>query len=273
MELWQAALIALFAYLGRKQVPWLFGITGGWWGIGRPLVAGAICGLILGDVKAGVLCGIAVQALFIGQITPGGALPSDVNLAAYIGIPLAIASGGGAEMAVALSIPLGALGVAMFQFLMMFNTVLPHYDDKCAERGDARGIRRASYAGAFFMFVERFPLVMLTLYFGAPFAEGLFSLLPPMALHFLAVAGGLLPALGFAILLKQILSEKWMLILFVLGWVLVAVVKLPTVAVVCVAGAAALLYSVARYSNGGKMQTGACVPYSMEDEEGNYDEF
>ena len=85
MELWQAALIGLFAYLGRNQVPWLCGTTGGWYGIGRPLVAGLICGVILGDVTAGVLCGVAVQAIFIGQITPGGAVPSDLNLAAYIG--------------------------------------------------------------------------------------------------------------------------------------------------------------------------------------------
>ena len=116
MELWQAALIGLFAYLGRNQVPWLCGTTGGWYGIGRPLVAGLICGVILGDVTAGVLCGVAVQAIFIGQITPGGAVPSDLNLAAYIGIPLAIVAGGSSEMAVALAIPVGALGVALHNF-------------------------------------------------------------------------------------------------------------------------------------------------------------
>ena len=97
MQLWQAALIGLFAYLGRNQVPWLFGTTGGWYGIGRPLVAGTIIGYILGDVKTGVLCGIAVQAIFIGQITPGGAMPSDLNLASFVGIPLAIVAGGSPE--------------------------------------------------------------------------------------------------------------------------------------------------------------------------------
>lgn len=51
MAIWQAVLIGLFAYLGRNQVPWLFGTTGGWYGIGRPLVAGLIVGIILGDIK------------------------------------------------------------------------------------------------------------------------------------------------------------------------------------------------------------------------------
>ena len=118
MTIVQAALIGLFAYLGRNQVPWLCGTTCGWYGIGRPLVAGLICGVILGNVTAGVLCGVAVQAIFIGQITPGGAVPSDLNLAAYIGIPLAIVAGGSSDMAVALAIPVGALGVALHNFTM-----------------------------------------------------------------------------------------------------------------------------------------------------------
>lgn len=273
MELWQAALIALFAYLGRKQTPWLFSLVGGWYGVGRPLVAGLICGVILGDVTSGVLCGIAVQAIFLGQISPGGALPSDVNLAAYIGIPLAIVAGGEPEMAVALSIPLGALGVAMFNFLMMFNAILPHRADRYAADGNAAGIRRMNLTGALFMFIERFPIVMLTLYFGSSFAEGLFATLPEIALHYMTVVGGMLPALGFAILLKQILQEKWMIALFIFGWVLAASLHLTTVALVCVAAAVALIYAMSRYTgaaaNEGSIET---APAVLEDGEGNYDE-
>lgn len=279
MTLWQAALIALFAYLGRKQTPWLCCVTGGWWGVGRPLVAGLICGIILGDVTNGVLCGLAVQAIYIGQITPGGALPSDVNLAAYIGIPLAMVSGGGADMAVALAIPLGAIGVALFNFLMMFNTVLPHYADKCAERGDAAGVRRANLVGAFFMFVERFPVVMLACYFGAAVVQDAFALLPVFVTDFLGVVGNLLPALGFAILLKQIVLEKWMVSLFILGWVLTSSFGLSTVALVFVAIALALIYAMARYGGvPGSPVSGSATDAQMtyqpafEDKDGSYEE-
>ena len=278
MTLWQAALIALFAYLGRKQTPWLCCVTGGWWGVGRPLVAGLICGIILGDVTSGVLCGLAVQAIYIGQITPGGALPSDVNLAAYIGIPLAMVSGGGADMAVALAIPLGAIGVALFNFLMMFNTVLPHYADKCAERGDAAGVRRANLVGSFFMFVERFPVVMLACYFGAAVVQDAFALLPAFVTDFLGVVGNLLPALGFAILLKQIVLEKWMVFLFILGWVLTSSFGLSTVSLVFVAIALALIYSMARYGGvpGSSVPGAADVQMTyqpaFEDKDGSYEE-
>lgn len=89
MSIWQALLIALIGYMSSIYSPWLLGGLGGWYTTGRPFVAGMIIGLILGDVKTGILMGAAVQALYIGLVTPGGAMPADVNFAAYIGIPLA----------------------------------------------------------------------------------------------------------------------------------------------------------------------------------------
>lgn len=274
MELWQAALIGLFAYLGRNQVPWLCGTTGGWYGIGRPLVAGLICGIILGDVQAGVLCGVAVQAIFIGAITPGGAVPSDLNLAAYIGIPLAIAAGGTAEMAVALAVPLGALGVMLHNLTMTFNAIWPHRADRCAAVGDAKGIRVANLCGQIIEFAERFLIVTTACYLGAGFAEGLFAALPPMVSQWLAIGGKMLPALGFAILLNQILQEKWMIALFILGWVLVSSFSLTTTSLLFIAIALALIYVMARYRGRDAGASGPAIESLaiIEDEEGNYEE-
>lgn len=249
MSFIQALLIGLFAYLGRNQVPWLFGTTGGFYGIGRPLVAGLICGAILGNVQAGVLCGIAVQAIFIGQIVPGGALPSDLNLAAYIGIPLAIVAGGDAETAVALSIPLGALGVGLHNLTMSFNSFWAHRADKCAEKGDAKGVRINNLCGTIPHFIERVGLVTLTCYLGATFASNILASLPQFILSLLAVGGKMLPALGFAILLKQIIQEKWMIILFILGWVIMTSIPMTTTSLVFIAIAVALLFVIAKEGN------------------------
>lgn len=69
MTVLQAAILALFCYLGALTTPWILGTTGGWYVITRPLVAGLISGLVLGDVRLGVLTGVAVQAVYIGLIT------------------------------------------------------------------------------------------------------------------------------------------------------------------------------------------------------------
>lgn len=61
MELYQAILIALFGYLAAECVPWLMGDFGGYYVLSKPLASGLIVGLILGDVKTGVMVGAAVQ--------------------------------------------------------------------------------------------------------------------------------------------------------------------------------------------------------------------
>lgn len=57
----QALIAAVFCYLGGVDCPWAFGVTGGYYILGRPLVAGLVLGCVFGDVTAGVLCGLAVQ--------------------------------------------------------------------------------------------------------------------------------------------------------------------------------------------------------------------
>ncbi len=246
MTFLQALLIGIFAYLGSKRTPWVFGVTGGWNMLGRPLVAGLIIGIILGDVKNGVIAGAMVQALFIGQITPGGAMPADVNWASYIGIPLAIAAGGSGEEAVALSVPLSLLGLGLFNFIMTTNSYFPHLGDKYASKGDGFGIHKATYLAAVPSFILRAGSAMLICYFGTPIAETLIGGMPPTVLHFFEVAGRMLPAVGFAMLLKQSLSKTWMIVLFLLGWVLIVSTNMTITSLAIFGTAIAFIFVVSQ---------------------------
>lgn len=266
MTLFQALLIGLFAYLGSKRTPWFFGVTGGWNMIGRPLVAGLIVGIILGDVENGVIAGVMVQALFIGQITPGGAMPADVNWAGYIGIPLALAAGGGGAEAVVLAVPLSMLGLALFNFIMSINTFFPHWGDKAAERGDSKGIATATYCAAIPSFVLRAGSAALICYFGAPFAETLLNSMPDTVMRFFEVAGRMLPAVGFAMLLKQSLRENSMIILFILGWVLMGSTSMTVSALALFAAAIAYIFVF------GKTKELVTVAGNVDAEDDNYED-
>ena len=90
MLFFQAVLISLLCYLGALGTPWLMGLTGGWYTISRPLVSGFLIGLILGDVTQGIIIGVAIQAVYIAMVTPGGQMPADLNFVAYPAIALAI---------------------------------------------------------------------------------------------------------------------------------------------------------------------------------------
>lgn len=268
MTLFQALLIGIFAYLGSKRTPWFFGVAGGWNMIGRPLVAGLIVGLILGDVRNGVIAGAMVQALFIGQITPGGAMPADVNWAAYIGIPLALAAGGTGEQAVALSVPLSMLGLGLFNFIMTINAYFPHMGDKAAEKGDGAGIHKATYLAAVPSFILRAGSAMLICYLGTPLAEMLINNMPAVVLHFFEVAGKMLPAIGFAMLLKQSLAKQWMMVLFLLGWILIGSTSMSVTALAIFATAVAFIFVMAQ----GEPRPAAAVAAEHGEEADCYEE-
>ena len=264
MTFFQALQVGLFAYLGSKRTPRFFGVAGGWNMIGRPLVAGLIVGVILGDIPNGVIAGAMVQALFIGQITPGGAMPADVNWAAYIGIPLALAAGGTGEQAVALSVPLSMLGLGLFNFIMTINAYFPHMADKSAEQGDGAGIHRATYLAAVPSFILRAGSAVLICYLGTPVAEMLIHGMPSGVLHFFEVAGKMLPAIGFAMLLKQSLAKQWMLVLFLLGWVMIGSTSMSVTALAVFATAVAIVFVMAQGE--AKVPTPAAVQNTEEDD-------
>lgn len=269
MNLLQALAIGLFAYLGSKRTPWFFGVTGGWNMIGRPLVAGFICGAILGDVTNGVIAGAMVQALFIGQITPGGAMPADVNWASYIGIPLAIAAGGSGEQAVALAVPLSMLGLGVFNFIMTINAYFAHWGDKAAAANNSRSIQMATYCAAIPSFILRFGSAALICYFGTPVANVLLNNMPEIVLHFFDVAGKMLPAIGFAMLLKQSLMESWMIVLFLMGWVLIGSTTMSITALSIFAIGVAFIYVM---SKGDKSVQSVAVAQTAIEEDDCYEE-
>lgn len=216
----KAILIGIFCYLGALSVPWAAGVTGGWYTLSRPLVSGMIVGLILGDVTKGIVIGVAVQAVYIALITPGGTMPADLNFVAYPAIALGILSGASTEVAVTLAATIGILGSIIHNFMMVVNSFWNHRGDKAVEEGDMRGVvmSNAVYP-QITTFIMRFVPTVLAVYLGAQYIKGWVDATPQLVIDIMMVLGGMLPAIGIAILLKQIIKDNSMLIYFLAGFV------------------------------------------------------
>lgn len=133
MSIIQAALIASIYYLGNAT--WLLGV--GYYTAYRPLVAGFLVGLILGDPVTGTLVGASINLMYLGFISAGGALPGDPCLAGVVGTSLAISGGLTTEAAVATAVPLGLLGGIIWVGKMTINTTFVRLSEKIAAKGDA----------------------------------------------------------------------------------------------------------------------------------------
>ncbi len=135
VSIFQAALIAIGYYL--SQGPWLFGL--GFFTIYRPLAAGFVVGLILGDPAKGTLVGAAINLAYLGFISAGGSLPGDPALAGWVGTTLALAGNLEYGQALALAVPIGLLGTVIWNFRMTGDVAFLHYAEP--------GVRRKATSG------------------------------------------------------------------------------------------------------------------------------
>ena len=223
----QAFLIGLVYYLGNAT--WLFGV--GYYTIYRPLVAGFVVGIILGDPVQGAIVGATINLMYLGFISAGGALPGDPALAGTLGTALALASGLAPEAALALAVPLGLLGTLIWFGKMTVNTVFVHWIDNYAERGDCRGVSLMDMVPAqtFLFLITVVPVTLATMY-GPTAVAATIAFLGKNVLHALIVVGGMLPALGIAMNLRAIFKGDSRVYYF-LGFLLSVYLKLDIVAV------------------------------------------
>ena len=237
--LFQAFIVGVLCYLGAVETVWAYGVVGGYYILGRPLVAGFLIGLVFGDVQAGVLCGLAVQGVFIASMHTGGTSSSEITYASYGGIGLALATTKDPAVAVTLAIFIGqTFGLIFYNLRMAGFSYFNHKAEKAAANLDIKGLilNQIVYT-QFITFLVRVIPIMLAIYFGKDLVETLLKSMPEVVTHIVSVLGGVLPALGIAMLMNILIKKKAELVFFFLGFVLIAFAKLNTVALVFIAAA------------------------------------
>jgi PTS system mannose-specific IIC component len=248
VTIFQAVIIGILAYLGSLSVPWFLGLTGGWYTLTRPIVSGLLIGLVFGDVQTGIMVGVAVQVVFIALVTPGGQMPQDLNSAAYIGVALgviAVKGGATVESAVAIATAVGAIGTIFHNFMMITNSFWNHRAAACIEKGDYRGLSFNHYIGPqVTQFLFRFVPTFLVVFLGAGIANNIINYFPvsSFTMRALTALGGMLPAVGVAILLRQVTKKDLDIIYFLVGFTFVAAMGINMISLAIVGAFFAILH-------------------------------
>lgn len=202
----------------------------------RPLVLCPLVGLIMGDLQAGCIIGATLELAFMGAVGVGAALPPEVVSGGILGTAFAIVGHKDAGMAVALGLPIAMLVMLLRNFL--FIAIVPLFAnraDKYALEGDIKGVSRMHwYGGIFGMYLPLAILTAVSFYLGSSVMETILNSIPQFIQDGLTISAGILPALGFAILLRMIINKKVAAFLFI-GFVLTAYLKLPVLGVAIMA--------------------------------------
>lgn len=242
ISLFQAFLIGIVYYLGTVGTPWL-SLLGSISVLYKPLVAGTIVGIILGDPVQGCIIGATINLPYIAFISAGGTVPVDPGLAGALGTALALAAGVEPSVAVTLAVPLGLLGTMIWVAHMTVDVAFVHMADKAAEEGNIEKINFYHVVPPqIFMFLICVIPVTVGAYYGVEVVKSAVDALAGKPLHVLSVIGGILPALGIAMNLRAI-NREGTLFFFLGGFILAVYLKLPIIAIAVIAGIVAYFYT------------------------------
>lgn len=197
--------------------------------IDRPIVVGPLVGLVLGDLESGVIIGASLEAVFMGAINVGGTAAVNPAVGTVFGTAFAILLDGGSEVALTLAIPIGILAGAMETLISIVLSASAEPFDRLAKEGKEKSIVALHFGLWVLKFLVFSIIVFVAVLVGSGPIKTFVDSIPDVVMNGLAVCGGLLPAAGFAILLKM-LWEKKIAIFYFLGFALVAYLKLPLVA-------------------------------------------
>ncbi|MGT2801823.1 PTS system, mannose-specific IIC component [Streptococcus henryi] len=274
----QAALLGLFASL--SSMPGMGGSSIGNYTLGRPLVGGLVCGLILGDLKTGIICGVAMQLVYIALVTPGGTVSADVRAVSYIGIPLAMVaihaqgispdSADAANLAKSMGTLVGTVGTVLFYGTATLNLAWQHIGWNAVEKGDFKKLYMVDWGLPWVShFVFSFLPTLIMCKLGASAVTAIQAALPMdgLAMKTLFTVGSLLPCVGIAILLKQIVDKVTDFVPFFVGFTLAASLGLNLVACAVVSLIFALLFYEIDMVKIKKASAGADLDFDDDDEE------
>ncbi len=251
----KAFLIAIWA--GIAGIDLFDGLTH----IHRPIVTGLVVGLILGDWKTGLIVGSSLELVWMGMVPLAGAQPPNVVIGGIIGTGIAILGNLDPAAAIGIAVPFAVAVQAAITFFFTVFSFMMHKADDYAADADTKGIERINYLGLLILFAFYFIIAFLPFAFGADKAADIVAAIPDWIIKGLSVAGGVMPAIGFAMLLKIMLKVEYFAFL-IIGFLAVTYFQLPILAL-ALFGVAMAAYD---YFASGKRVAVASVK-SMKEEE------
>lgn len=211
-------------------VVWFLEKMGGTPMVNRPIIISTLIGLVLGDLKTGLMIGASLELVFMGAIQVGAAVPPDVLVGASLGTAFAILTNQGSEIALTLALPIAILAQSLKVIIFIVRSWFMNFAVSLAEDANVKGMFALNMFGLLLQCLMYFIVVFVAVLFGSNAVEAFVNNIPEIIMNGLQVAGNLLPAVGFALLLQPMMTNKNILY-FILGFIMISYGKLPIIAV------------------------------------------
>ena len=236
----QALLLGLFCFLmGTSMFPlgWLSQNI-----MNKPLIACMFIGLILGRVRDALLIGVVIQAAYIGQMAIGGVstLP-DIATSIWFALPIVLASGGDAAECLTICLAFAPVADVIKTVGNMFKIGVMHRQDALIEKGEIHKAWWFPVFGHVWTLAYSMLIIPAFCLAGSGVVADIIAALPPEVNKIMNTFTGLLPAIGFMILMVTLIHDPLQWIYFLFGFILAAGLGVNTIAITIIACVVAYL--------------------------------
>lgn len=176
--------------------------------LSRPIFIVALLGALLGHPAEGVVLAAQLELVFIGNVSLGGVMPSDITMGSIFGAAFALMLGKDLATAVTLALPLSALGTLLYSAMkVVVTSIVPRFE-KLIEKKNIKGFKTLWTAQFAVFHLAYFVLGFVCIYLGTDAVSAFIEAIPDWVQKSMSVASSMLPALGLALLLKTLWQKE-----------------------------------------------------------------
>lgn len=175
----------------------------------RPIIVCTLTGIILGDVKLGLMAGGLTELAFAGLTPAGGTQPPNPILAGIMTTVIAFTSGSDPKIAIGLALPFSFLMQYIILFYYSSFSIFMVKADKYAEEADTKSLIKLNIITTSIVAITYAIVVFTCAYLAQGAMQSLVQSMPSWLTHGFEIAGGILPAVGFGMLLKVMLKGEY----------------------------------------------------------------
>ncbi|EMG1820655.1 PTS galactosamine transporter subunit IIC [Escherichia coli] len=232
----------------------------------RPIIVCTLTGAILGDIQTGLITGGLTELAFAGLTPAGGVQPPNPIMAGLMTTVIAWSTGVDAKTAIGLGLPFSLLMQYVILFFYSAFSLFMTKADKCAKEADTAAFFRLNWTTMLIVASAYAVIAFLCTYLAQGAMQALVKAMPAWLTHGFEVAGGILPAVGFGLLLRVMFKAQYIPYL-IAGFLFVCYIQVSNLLPVAVLGAG---FAVYEFFNAKSRQQAQPQPVASKNEEEDY---
>lgn len=208
----------------------------------RPLIACTLIGLVLNDIKTGIIIGGTLEIIALGWMNIGAAVAPDSALAAIISTILVIIGKQPIGSGIALAIPLAATGQVLTIIVRTITIAFQHTADTAAERCNLTALSLIHIAALILQAMRvAIPATLVGVSVGTETIHSILHSIPAVITNGLNIAGGMVVVVGYAMVINM-MKTGYLMPFFYLGFVIIAFTNFNLIALGVIGVIMAILY-------------------------------